>query len=330
MRLLQGALVVLAAASVAFVCVHLAPGDPATALGDGVPADVRERLRAVYRYDAPLAEQFVRWIGAYARGELGWSRSQNRPVLTVVLEATANSLMLVMPAFILSVAGGMLLGAWQAVHAGTRRDRWTSAATLSVYSIPEFWLAFMLVLVFSRYGGVLPTTGMTDDMYDYLTTGQRIKDRLKHMVLPVATIACIGIATFARFQRDSMRTMLEQPFVRTAHAAGIPQFRVWRDTWRAALLPVITVAGLLLPSYVTGVVVVEQVFSWHGIGQTMLMAIAARDEMLVAGCVVAGSCITVLGAMCADGLRQLADPRLRDAHTQNRNTVSTARSGLRA
>jgi peptide/nickel transport system permease protein len=313
-RLLQGLLVVGVAATVAFVCLELAPGDRATALGENVPLAVRERVRAMQGLNDPIAVQYWRWMRAVASGDFGWSVAQQRPALPVLMEASRNTLMLVGPAFALSLCLGMLLGAWQAVHAGARRDRWSSLLTLAVYSVPEFWLAFLLIMFGHRWLG-LPVGGMVSDLHMYMGPLDRLQDRIAHLVLPVMTVALVGVGIFARYQRSSLYDVLQLPFVRTAHAAGLPARRVYWHAWRAALLPVLTVAGLVLPAFVAGVVVIEQVFLWPGLGHTMLMAIAARDADVVTGCVIIGSSITVLGAMGTDVLRRMVDPRLGDAST---------------
>jgi peptide/nickel transport system permease protein len=140
-----------------------------------------------------------------------------------------------------------------------------------------------------------------------------VQDRIEHLVLPVVTVTLVGVGIFARYQRSSMNDVLQLPFVQTARAAGLPSSRVYWLAWRAALLPVLTVAGLVLPAFVAGVVVIEQVFLWPGLGHTMLMAIAARDADVVTGCVIIGSSITVLGAIGTDVVRRVVDPRLGDS-----------------
>lgn len=310
-RLLQGLLVVFVAATVAFVCLELAPGDRATALGENVPLAVRERVRAIQGLGDPVVVQYLRWLRAMAGGDWGWSVAQQRPARDVLVEASTNSLVLVGPAFTLSLCLGMLLGAWQAVHAGSRRDRWSNVITLAVYSVPEFWLAFLLIMLGHRGLG-LPAVGMLDDLHVYMAPWDRVVDRLLHLVLPVTTVTLVGVGIFSRYQRSSLQDALQQPFVRTALAGGLPAGRVYFLAWRAALLPVLTVAGLVLPAFVAGVVVIEQVFLWPGLGHTMLMAVAARDADVVTGCVIVGSSVTVLGAMGTDLLRRMVDPRLAD------------------
>jgi len=301
----------LAAATFAFLCIQLAPGDPITALGEGVPEGVRERLRAVYGYDAPMAVQFLRWLSATAQGDFGWSTAQNRPALDVVLDALPNTLWLVVPGLIVGVPGGMLLGAWQGIHARRARDRVVSVATFVVYALPEFALGLVLLLLFSVWWPVLPSGGMTSDLHAYLSPTQQFVDRLRHLVLPSLVIALLDGALLARYQRQSMRDALDQPFVQVARGSGLSRSRVHWRAWRASLLPVLTVVGLLVPMNLLGVVFVEQTFGWPGLGLTLFGAINARDYAVVAACVVLQGVTIALSTTAVDLLREAADPRLR-------------------
>lgn len=301
----------LAAATFAFLCIQLAPGDPITALGEGVPEAVRQRLRAVYGYDAPMGVQYLRWLGAAAQGDLGWSTAQNRPALDVVLEALPNTLWLVVPGLVIGIGSGILLGAWQGIHARRVRDRVASVATFVVYALPEFALGLGLLLLFSVWWPILPSGGMTSDLYAYLSPGQQVVDRLRHLVLPSLVIALVDGAMLARYQRQSMRDALDEPFVQTAHGNGLSPSRVHWQAWRASLLPVLSVVGVLVPMNLLGVVFVEQTFGWPGLGLTLFGAINARDYAVVAACVVLQGVTIALTTTAVDLLREAADPRLR-------------------
>jgi peptide/nickel transport system permease protein len=311
LRLLQSVAVVFSAATLAFVLLQLAPGDPATALGEGIAPELRATIRAQYGLDDSLATQYGRWLWSLLRGDLGWSRDQHRPVAAVLADALPRSLFLMGCALIVSVVGGMLIGAWQGARAGSRRDRTTSTALLVLYSLPEFWLALVLLVVFAHQLGWLPATGITDEMYRYMSTRQQFVDRVRHLVLPLTSLSLVGVAVFARYQRDAMQESMTQAFVRTARAKGLTESAVRRQAWRSALLPVITLTGLMLPALITGAVFVERVFAWPGMGFAMIRAIEARDYPVVSAGVILGSAVTALGAALADIAREIADPRLR-------------------
>lgn len=312
-RIAMSVAVVFAAASLAFVLVHLAPGDAGTALGEGVSPEMRAAVRAQYGLNDSLATQYGRWMLALLRGEFGWSPNQRRPVAAIIAEALPRSLLLMGAALAISVALGSAIGAWQGARVGSRRDRVSAVVLLVLYSLPEFWLALALMTVFAHQLGWLPATGITGDLYAYQSSGAQLADRLRHLVLPLTALSLVGIAVFARYQRIAMQESMTQPFVQTARAKGLTETAVRRQAWRTALLPVITVAGLLLPALVTGAVFVERVFAWPGMGFTLIRAIEARDVAVVSACVIVGSAATAVGAALADILRDLADPRLRDA-----------------
>lgn len=302
--------VVFAAATLAFVTLQLAPGDAASVLSEGVSEDARAQLRVSYGYDQPMWVQYTRWLRHVATGDLGHSRLRTRPVAIVVWDALQATLWLAIPAFTLSLAIGMRVGRWQALHAGRRRERAAGALLLTCYSMPEFWFGATLLLLFAHVWPVLPAGGMTGDFAAYLSLGARMLDRLRHLVLPVVTMTVIGVATFARYQRESLVRVLSEPFVRAATGAGLPRSRVVWGAWRASLLPVVTVAGFALPAYVAGVVFVESVFSWPGVGRLVVDAVRARDVPLVCGAVIVGSAITAIAAAVADVVRERVDPRL--------------------
>lgn len=302
-----------AAATFAFVCIQLAPGDPATALGEGVPAVVRARARAVYGFDDPMLVQYGRWVRAILGGDFGYSTSQHRPALDVVLDAIPNSLTIVLPGLLLALVAGSAVGTWQGIHAGSRRDRWLSRLVFVLYVLPEFFLALALLMLFSIAWPLLPSGGVVSDTHAYLSPMAQIADRLRHLVLPCLVVALFGAATLVRFQRQSMRDTIELPFVRTAFANGLPPHRVYLGAWRASLLPVLTMLGVLLPFAVLGLVFVEQIFAWPGLGLALFNAINARDYDVVAACVVAQGLITGAGSVAVELLREAVDPRLADA-----------------
>ena len=310
-RVLQSVAVVFSAATLAFVLLQLAPGDPATALGEGIAPELRATIRAQYGLDDSIATQYGRWLWSLLRGDLGWSRDQHRPVAAVLADALPRSLFLMGCALCVSLVGGMLIGAWQGARAGSRRDRATSTALLVLYSLPEFWLALVLLVVFVHQLGWLPATGITDETYRYLSARQQLVDRMRHLVLPLTSLSLVGVAVFARYQRNAMQESMTQAFVRTARAKGLTEAAVRRQAWRTALLPVITVTGLMLPALITGAVFVERVFAWPGMGFAMIRAIEARDYPVVSAGVILGSAVTALGAALADIAREIADPRLR-------------------
>ncbi|MBA3672332.1 MAG: ABC transporter permease [Gemmatimonadaceae bacterium] len=314
-RLLQAAGVVFFVATLTFVIVHLAPGDPiAAALArPGVTEAVRDEWRRSLGLDLPVAEQYVRWLRNTVSGNLGYSIGHRRAVSAVLADALPRTLLLVVPALVLSFALGIGVGILQAERPRGRRDRWLGRVLLALYSVPDFWLALLVLLLFAYRLPWFPAGGMIDPvLHEYLGFGARLADRLRHLVLPIVTLALLGAASIARYQRTALLDVLPSDFMRTAVAKGLP----WRTAVRThalrnALLPVITLAGLQLPLLVAGSVFVERVYSWPGMGLMTINAVAARDYALVSAGVVVFSTVVAVGALLADITVALVDPRIR-------------------
>ena len=298
-----------------FVLVHLAPGDPIAAALDrpGVTETVRQQWRESFGLDQPLGVQYARWLANSARGELGFSFSHRRPVRDVLMEALPRTVLLTGLARAFSFAFGIALGVLQAERPGGARDRWTGRLLLLLYSVPDFWLALLVLLLFAYRLPILPAGGIVDPvMHDYLSTGGQLVDRLKHLVLPVATLTLLSTASIARYQRSALLDVLPSDWMRSALAKGLSwRSAVRRHALRNALLPTITLAGLSLPALAAGTVFVEKVFSWPGMGLVTVNAIAARDYPLVTSGVLVISVVVVIGTLLADLGAALADPRVR-------------------
>lgn len=313
MQFVQSVLVVFVAATAAFVLIHSAPGDP---LSDEAtltqPAAVRAARRVALGLNLPLTQQYVRRMRAYSRGDFGWSSSQERPVNAVLRERIPRTLLLMSLALAASLVFGIALGAWQGSHVGSRADRVWSFLSLVLFSFPEFWIAIVLTGIFAFWLRWFPAMGMTSDMPPF-TFGARLLDRLHHLVLPWLSLTLVGTAVIARFQRDAMRDVFDTPFVRTARGKGLDERAVRRHALRAALLPVIALGGMLVPSLLAGAVFVESIYSWQGVGLALLNATQGRDYDLVGAGIIVVSAMTVVGSFAAELLREIADPRTRRA-----------------
>jgi peptide/nickel transport system permease protein len=314
-RLLQAVIVVLLVTTVTFVLIHLAPGDPiAISLSrPGVPAAVREQWRAAYGLDRPLGEQYVRWLGNVMRGDLGYSFSFRRPVRDVILDAMPRTLLLVGLAIAFSFALGIMVGVLQAERPRGSRDRWLGRVLLLLFSVPDFWLALVVLLVFAYRIPIFPPSGLVDPvMYDYLPLWGRFVDRVRHLVLPVGTLTLLSTAVISRHQRSALLEVLPSDWMRTALAKGLsPRAALRRHALRNALIPTITLAGLSLPALVAGSLFVEKVFSWPGMGLLTANAIGARDYPLITAGVLITSVAVAMGTLLADVAAAAADPRIR-------------------
>jgi ABC-type dipeptide/oligopeptide/nickel transport systems, permease components len=314
-RLLQSLGVVVFVTTFAFVMVHLAPGDPiGVALSrSNIPDSVREQWRVAYGLDRPVSEQYVRWVGNTFRGDLGYSFSFHRPVREVLLTAIPNTLLLSGLGLLLSFAIGISLGLVQAERPRSSLDKWFGRVLLALYSVPDFWLALVILMVFAYKLPLFPAGGMTDPvMYDYMSLGDKLADRLHHLVLPVVTLALLTAAGVARYQRGALVAVLHSDWMRTALAKGLSwKTAVRRHAFRNALLPTLTLFGLSVPAYATGAIFVEKVFSWPGMGLVVVNAIAARDYPLVTSGVMMMSVLVAACALLTDLAVAAADPRVR-------------------
>jgi peptide/nickel transport system permease protein len=314
-RLAHGAAVIFIAASLSFLLVHLAPGDPFSTTLDSasISPSVKAAWRAAYGLDRPLLEQYVRFLGELARGNLGPSLMQPGPASAVLAAAVPNTLVLMGTALVLSFIIGIAVGSWQAARAGSRGDRAAGVTSLIVASLPEFWLAVVLLLVFAYWFRLLPAAGVVDlVMHDTMSPADRLLDRLRHLALPAVTLALLGSASIARYQRAALLDVLPQEFIRTARAKGVTDRRImWRHALRNALVPTIVLLGLSLPTLLGGAVFVEQVFSWPGLGRAAALAFHARDYQVVIGATIMGAVLVVAGSILADLLHAAVDPRVR-------------------
>jgi peptide/nickel transport system permease protein len=314
-RLIQALGVVLFVTTLSFVLMHLAPGDPVSAAlsGSRVTEEVRAQWREQFGLDRPIGEQYLRWIGNVAHGELGYSLSARRPVRDVLLAALPNTLLLSGLAMLLSFAVGITVGVLQAERPGGARDRWFGRILLVLYSVPDFWFALLVLIVFANWWPLFPPGGITDPvMHDYQSFSGRVWDRVEHLTLPLLTLTVLSSANIARYQRAALLAVMSSDWIRTALAKGVS----WRTAvrhhgLRNALLPTITLFGLSLPGFIAGAVFVEKVFSWPGLGLVTVRAIGAHDYHLVTAGVLVMSVIVVVGALVADIAVAVADPRIR-------------------
>lgn len=308
-------MIVAIVAVITFALIHLAPGDPFTAILDNpnVSEKIRVTLRAQYGLDRPLIEQFFRYVNALAHGELGWSFSNDRPVLDVLASALPNTLLLMSVALVGSFALGILLALIQVARRGSAVDHTISGVTLFFFSMPDFWLAILALLAFTYWLPIFPVGGVVDPvMHEFLGLGGRIMDRLRHLALPALTLTALASASVARFQRAALLDVLPADYIRTARLKGLTERQILRrHALRNALLPIITLIGLSFPALLTGAFFIEKIFAWQGMGYAVINAIGARDYHLVVGGVIIGSILVTLGSLLADLLYAWADPRLR-------------------
>lgn len=316
-RMLQGVVVIFAVATIVFVLIRVAPGDPLTTLGDApqISPEALERARRDFGLDRPIAEQYVRYLARAARGDLGMSLSQHRPAVSALLEAIPNTLLLAVAALLVDFTVGIGVGVAQGRRAGAPLDRALGVVTVTLFSTPVFALGVLLLGVFGEALGWLPLGGAIDPVrHAGLSTVGRLADRLRHLVLPALTLGLVAAAYTARHQRSALIGVMRLDFVRAARARGLRERTVlWRHALRNALTPTIALAGLAFPVLLSGSVLVETVFGWPGMGRLAVDAIGRRDYPIVTAAAVLAAIMVVAGNLLADLAARANDPRLRSA-----------------
>lgn len=304
---LLSALLVLAVVSVAsFALIWLVPGDVAASLADpGASAEELARIRARLGLDKPKAQQVVDWYANLARGSLGDSILLNRPVTAAILERLPVTLSIATLAFAIALVAGVGIG----ILAATRHGRWTDQASMTVgvigLSIPEFWLALMAIYLFAVHLNWLPASG-------FVPFGESVTGWARSLVLPVGVLAVTQIGLVARMTRSAMLEVLGLDYIRTARAKGLPgTWVVFKHAFRNALIPVLTVAGVIFGVLLGGAVVVEQVFALPGVGRLIIDGVLRRDYPVIQGGLLFLAAIYVGVNLAVDLLYGAIDPRVR-------------------
>jgi peptide/nickel transport system permease protein len=299
--------VVLAGVSVVvFSLIHLVDGDPTRlALGTRYSEEAYDALQARNGLDLPLVEQYVSWVGRALTGDLGVSFRSGETVTGLIAERLPATLTLALAAILLALLIAVPLGTLSALKPRSITDRVATVISQIGISVPDFWLAIVLILVFAGTLGWLPSGGyvpLTEDPLGWL----------ERLILPTIATGVVSGAVITRFVRSSVLEALGSDHVRTAQAKGLPARQVF--TWhvlRNALLPLVTVTGVQLAYLLSGVVVVEIVFSWPGLGQLALQAVQARDYPVLQGAVLLFALVFLVINLLVDLLYSRIDPRIR-------------------
>lgn len=312
-RLVQGVFAILVIATVNFLLIRAAPGDPVSVMaGEAGASDPQfvAQLRAQFGLDEPLPVQLGNYLSHVAKLDLGFSYRQQQPVLDLIVQRLPATLLLTGTAFVLSVLFGVALGAWASRRAGSLTDNAITTFALLFYATPLYWLAMMAVLLFSVQLEWLPAFG-------YFTVGAdlhglaRVADIAQHLILPSLTLALFYMAVYARMTRASMLEVAQMDFVKTARAKGLRPGRIQRaHILRNALLPVVTLAGIQAGGMIGGAVLTETVFAWPGIGRLMFDALLQRDYNLLLGCFLVTAAMAVVFNLITDFVYTLVDPRI--------------------
>jgi peptide/nickel transport system permease protein len=305
-RILATIPVMAVVALTVFALLHLTPGDPAVIIaGDYATTQDIERIRAKLGLDRPLLTQAGIWLANVVRGDLGTSIYSGLPVSTLIGQRVGPTAALTALAMCLSVLTAVPLGVLAAWRQGSWLDRVVMVFSVSGFSMPVFWLGFLLVWVFAIQLGVLPVQG-----YQPLQAGAW--DFLRHLLLPALTLSLVYMALIARMTRASMLGVLREDYIRTAFAKGLAPRRVLLGhALKAASLPVVTIIGVGFALLIGGAVVTESVFAVPGLGRLTVDAIVRRDYPVIQGVVLVVSGAYVLLNLVIDLAYVVLDPRIR-------------------
>lgn len=317
-RLLWMIPILLGVSVICFALLKQAPGDPISAIvasgrdsGSQMTQADREALRQQYGLNNPVYVQYYDWASLAIRGNFGDSTRSNQPVWDVIKGRLPNTIKLAGVSLIFTLAIALPLGIISAVKQYSKLDYFLTFFNFVGISIPQFWLGLMLVYIFAVELGWFPSTGMQGA---YVADGAwpLVKDRFMHYVLPVMSITLVGIAGYTRFQRAAMLEVIRQDYIRTARAKGLSErVVIFKHAWRNALIPIITLMGYIFVILVEGSVVVENIFSWPGMGQLAVLALNQRDYPVIMAIVLLSATLILIGTLLSDIVYAIVDPRIR-------------------
>lgn len=299
---------------ISFFVMHLTPGSPVDSvkMSPDVDARAQERLYKAYGLDKPLHVQYFNWFKRVVTFNFGRSFKDGRKVINKILERLPATILLNVLSLIVIFCIAIPIGIISAVKHNLFIDKFFTVLVFIGYSMPTFAIALVLMYFFGVKLGWLPVSGMTSVNYDFLAGWEKILDISKHLVLPVVTSAVGGLAFISRYLRSSMLEVIRQDFIKAARARGIMEKKIILvHALRNALIPVVTMLGLLVPVLMSGSVIFETIFSWPGMGRLAYNAIMSRDYPVVMGVGVMMAVMTLIGNLFADIGYAAVDPRIR-------------------
>ena len=298
-RIAMGALTIWITTILVTVLIHAVPGDPVQimyAQSQGTTPEQIEEVRRSLGLDRPIPVQYLMYMERLLQGDLGVTIRGGQPVLDVILQRLPNTLLLACAAMFIAILIGVPIGFLAAYRAGSFIDIALMIIAIAGISMPHFWLGLMLLFFFALELGWLPVSG----------------NGWLNLVLPALTLGLSNAAIFARLTRSSMIDVKGQDYVQTAFAKGLPKALVLRrHVLRAGLLPVVTMMGLQFAFMMGGAIVVENIFSWNGVGRMAVEAIFQRDYPIIQGFILTFSVVVVFVAIAIDALYAVLDPRIR-------------------
>ena len=300
---------------VSFVVIHLAPGKPTDMMTDLNPKaglEAKQRLEKLYGLDKPLHIQYWNWLTRLAVLDFGRSFSSDHElVLTKIARRLPITILINLLSLVIILVVAIPIGVYSATHQNSLFDRGATIFVFLGFATPSFWLALLLMILFGVQLGWLPISGLVSLDYQQLGPAARVWDRVSHLILPVLLSAFGGLAGMSRYMRANMLEVIRQDYITTARAKGLSErVVIYKHALRNALMPVITILGLSVPTLIGGSVIFETIFAIPGMGQLFYNSVMSRDYPVVMGGLVMGAILTLLGNLLADLGYALADPRV--------------------
>lgn len=319
-RVLQMIPIVIGMTFVSFLIIKLAPGDFFTQLemNPSISRDTVENLRRLYGLDQNLVVQYLHWLLNALRFNFGYSFAYHKPVTELIEERLLNTLELTVSSFILSWSIAVPLGVIAGVYNGKLLDRIISIFSFFGISIPNFFLAFILMYMAAKTG-IFPIGGVVSQNYDQLSFFGKVVDRLWHMAIPLTVLVIGSIAGLLRLVRSTIIDELNKDYVKLAIAKGLPyRVVVMKHAFRNALNPFLTLIGFDIAGLLSGAALIEIITAWPGMGRLMFDAVMSQDLFLVMGSLYIGGIMLILGNLVADILLALNDPRIKEQEIEGK------------
>jgi len=304
----QSLILLLIVSFIGFFVLSLAPGGPLSqfALSPGMTQEQMQKIAAQMGLDRPLPIQYLDWLGHLLIGDWGHSYRDGQPVLAIIGQHLFATLLLMGTATVLSIAIGTSVGILSAVRKGSVFDHAATVLSMVALSIPTFWFGLIAIYFFSLKLGWLPAGNM------YTVGNGSFGDYAIHLVLPALVLALVDVAVWSRYMRSATLSVISQDFIRTARAKGLPPRRIlMKHVVGNALVPMITLAGMQLPTILGGALVTETVFTWPGMGRLFLDSLGYSDYPVVMGLLMTSAILVLIGNLAADIIAALVDPRIR-------------------
>lgn len=301
-----------------FGTVNAMPGDPVQAylgMGSRVSVEQKEAIRTQLGLDKSLPKQYVKWVERMFKGDLGTSIKLKVPVGELINEYVWNTFLLNIVSLLVAIVISIPIGIKQAVKKNSKYDYFWTVFSLIGISVPTFFFALLLIFLVAQNVPFIPMNGMKDPTqaaFGYSSIFAQFIDVARHMILPVIVLSFSSFASLSRYVRSAMIDVINQDYIKTARAKGLSEkVVIYRHAFRNALIPLVTLLGMYIPSLFSGAIILESVFIWPGIGKLLIDSINGRDNSVVTACLLFSAILMVLGNLLADVLYSVVDPRIK-------------------